>query len=150
MLDEMRIRTACFARAPQRCTSRLGKHFLLIFQEVTPLSKTRNQLRVANGLAVGPQSASLAERLLTSMCRPWQPMPTRPSRVPTLADDAGAQRRTHSTGPGNVVPPSPIRPKRGTKRKWLTPLKTSSTRSLVHLQTQCPMAPLGDRQTRRA
>ena len=44
MLDEMRMRTACFARAPQRCTSRLSKHLLLTFQEVTPLSKTRNQL----------------------------------------------------------------------------------------------------------
>jgi hypothetical protein len=44
MLDAMRMSTACFARAPQRCTSRLSKHFLLTFQEVTPLSKTRNQL----------------------------------------------------------------------------------------------------------
>src|SRR4030095_2551325 len=46
MWDEMRMRTACFARAPQRCTSRLSKHFLLTFQEVTPLSKTCNQLYV--------------------------------------------------------------------------------------------------------
>ena len=46
MLDEMRMRTACFARAPQRCPNRLSKYFLLIFQEVTPLSKTRNQLTV--------------------------------------------------------------------------------------------------------
>src|SRR5215510_13726704 len=46
MLDEMRMRTACFARAPQRCTSRLSRYFLLTFQEVTPLSKTRNQLVV--------------------------------------------------------------------------------------------------------
>ena len=38
------MRTACFARAPQRYTSRLSKHFLLTFQEVTPPSKTRNQL----------------------------------------------------------------------------------------------------------
>src|SRR5215510_7848292 len=44
MLDAMRMRTACFARAPQRYTSRLSKHFLLTFQEVTPPSKTRNQL----------------------------------------------------------------------------------------------------------
>src|SRR5262245_52902142 len=40
----MRMRTACFARAPQRYTSRLSKHLLLTLQEVTPLSKTRNQL----------------------------------------------------------------------------------------------------------
>jgi len=40
----MRMSTAGFARAPQRYTSRLGKHLLLTFQEVTPLSKTRNQL----------------------------------------------------------------------------------------------------------
>ena len=44
MLDAMRMRTACFARAPQRYTSRLSKHFLLTLQEVTPPSKTRNQL----------------------------------------------------------------------------------------------------------
>jgi hypothetical protein len=40
----MRMSTACFARAPQRYTSRLSKHLLLTFQGVTPLSKTRNQL----------------------------------------------------------------------------------------------------------
>ena len=38
------MRPACFARAPQRCTSRLSKHFLLTFEEDTTLSKTRNQL----------------------------------------------------------------------------------------------------------
>jgi hypothetical protein len=43
-LDEMRMSTACFARAPQRHPSRLSKHLLLTFQGVTPLSKTRNQL----------------------------------------------------------------------------------------------------------
>src|SRR4029453_2049367 len=48
MLDETRMRTACFAPAPQRCTSCLSKHFLLTFQEVTPLSKTRNQLLLRN------------------------------------------------------------------------------------------------------
>src|SRR5215813_13349002 len=47
MLDEIRMRTACFARAPQGCTSRLSKFFLLTFHEVTPLSKTRNQLLVS-------------------------------------------------------------------------------------------------------
>ena len=45
MLDEMRMKTACFARVPQRCTNYLIKHFLLTFQEVIPLSKTRNQLK---------------------------------------------------------------------------------------------------------
>src|SRR5262249_39342654 len=44
MLDAMRMRTACFAQVPQRWTSRLSKHFLLIFQGVTPFIKTRNQL----------------------------------------------------------------------------------------------------------
>src|SRR5262245_21748828 len=47
MLDKMRMSTACFARAPQRLTSRLSKHLLLTFQEVTPLSKTRNQLYIS-------------------------------------------------------------------------------------------------------
>ena len=36
--------TACFAHALQRCTSRIGVHFLLIFQEAILISKTRNQL----------------------------------------------------------------------------------------------------------
>src|SRR5215813_14831293 len=44
MLDAMRMRTVCFARTPQRYTSRLSKHFLLTFQEVTPPNKTRNRL----------------------------------------------------------------------------------------------------------
>src|SRR5215211_523600 len=35
---------ACFACALQRCTSRLCMHLLIAFQEVIPISKTRNQL----------------------------------------------------------------------------------------------------------
>src|SRR6266852_5960187 len=42
--DGRRMITACFARVPQRCTSRTYMHFLLMFQEVRPISKTRNQL----------------------------------------------------------------------------------------------------------
>ena len=42
--EVMRMRTACFARAPQRCTSRTYIPFLLMFHEVRPISKTRNQL----------------------------------------------------------------------------------------------------------
>src|SRR4029453_827717 len=44
--DGMRLSTACFARAPQRCTSRTCMHFLLRFHEVKPISKTRNQLNI--------------------------------------------------------------------------------------------------------
>src|SRR5437870_4117465 len=40
----MYMAAACFARAPQRCTSRMYMHFLLTFQEVMLISKTRNQL----------------------------------------------------------------------------------------------------------
>ena len=36
--------TACFARALQRCTSRLYMGFLLIFKAVRPVGKTRNQI----------------------------------------------------------------------------------------------------------
>src|SRR5215470_2760132 len=54
MWDEMRMRTACFARAPQRCTSRLSQHFRLTFQEVTLLSKTRNPLSVFMTLSLSP------------------------------------------------------------------------------------------------
>jgi hypothetical protein len=42
--DGMRMITACFARAPQRCTSRTYRHFLLVFHEVRSISKTCNQL----------------------------------------------------------------------------------------------------------
>src|SRR5713101_6946932 len=44
MVDAMCMSTACFARAPQRCASRLIEHFLLTCQEVTAFRKTRNQL----------------------------------------------------------------------------------------------------------
>ena len=40
----MRLITAWFARALRRCTSRIGMQFLLTFQEVMSISKTRNQL----------------------------------------------------------------------------------------------------------
>ena len=40
--------TACCTRALQRCTSRICVHFLLTFQEIRPISKTRNQL-IVNG-----------------------------------------------------------------------------------------------------
>jgi glioma pathogenesis-related protein 2 len=36
--------TVCVARVLQRCTSHLYVHFLLTFQEIMPISKTRNQL----------------------------------------------------------------------------------------------------------
>jgi hypothetical protein len=39
----MPLITACCARSPQRCRSRLDMHVLLTFQEVMPISKTRNQ-----------------------------------------------------------------------------------------------------------
>src|SRR5262249_11552083 len=42
--DGIRMITACCARAPQRCTSRTYMHFLLMFQEVRLIRKTRNQI----------------------------------------------------------------------------------------------------------
>jgi hypothetical protein len=42
--DKMRMITACFARALKGWTSRICVHFLLTFQEVMLISKTRNQL----------------------------------------------------------------------------------------------------------
>jgi hypothetical protein len=42
--DEMRMITVCFVRVLQRCTGSQYLHFLLIFQEVSPVSKTCNQL----------------------------------------------------------------------------------------------------------
>jgi len=74
MLDEMRMRTACFARAPQRCTSYLIKHFLLTFQEVIPLSKTRNQLKLKALAAIHPTRARF--------CCPLVPTPL--ERLPAL------------------------------------------------------------------
>src|SRR5712692_11264262 len=56
--DGMRMITACFTRAPQRCTSRIYMHFLLTFQEIMPISKTRNQLTVSPALRDGVPSAS--------------------------------------------------------------------------------------------
>ena len=50
MSDGLRLLTAGYARALQSCTSRIGVHFLLTLQEVTPISKTRNQLNNSSGL----------------------------------------------------------------------------------------------------
>ena len=44
--DEMRLITVCFVRVLQRCTGSQYLHFLLIFQEVSPVSKTCNQLHI--------------------------------------------------------------------------------------------------------
>ena len=61
----MRMMTACVARAPQRCTSHLSKHFLLTFQEVTPLSKTRNQLALKHlRIFIGPIGLAVAVMVL--------------------------------------------------------------------------------------
>src|SRR5262245_5507584 len=91
MLDAMRMRTACFARAPQRCTSRLSRRFLLTFQEVTPPSKTRNQLtlwragpRAGRGQrrAAGPRGRPGGYR---DLCAAWRLVavwdPARPHTV---------------------------------------------------------------------
>jgi hypothetical protein len=43
--DGMGMIPACVARALQSYTSRLERHFLLTFQEVMLISKTRNQLK---------------------------------------------------------------------------------------------------------
>jgi hypothetical protein len=64
----------------------------------------------ANGLAVGPQSAALAERLFTSLCGARWSEPEGPQRVLTLADGTGAQSRTGSTGDSDITtyrPPYP-------------------------------------------
>src|SRR5439155_20205540 len=44
--DEMRLIIASFVRVLQRCTGHPYTHILLIFQEVSPVSKTCNQLSV--------------------------------------------------------------------------------------------------------
>src|SRR6266849_11210948 len=65
----MRMITTCFARALQRCTSRIDVHFLLTFQEVRPISKTRNQLYLIAEVGLGRAGAVLcleASRLARS------------------------------------------------------------------------------------
>ena len=66
----MRMITACCARAPQRCTSPTYMHFLPMFQEVKPISKTRNQL---NG-------KSIRTRTRSSHCKKSSRAPVRNSR----------------------------------------------------------------------
>ena len=60
--DGMRMIITCFARVPQRCTSRLYMHFLLIFQELRPISKTRNQLFDINDWPLTCRTAIPGER----------------------------------------------------------------------------------------
>jgi len=71
----MRMITACFARAPQGCTSRIYMHFLLIFHEVQPIRKTRNQLQQSNcmlshwGLWLSCRSLDIMEINLPTLLR---------------------------------------------------------------------------------
>src|SRR5262245_13179217 len=58
----MRMITACFARAPQSCTSRTYMHFLLMFEDVRPIRKTRNQFWEKKAPAL---TVSQVRRLLT-------------------------------------------------------------------------------------
>ena len=44
----MRLSTACFARALQKCTSRIRMHVLLTCQEVMPISKLATSYLYAN------------------------------------------------------------------------------------------------------
>src|SRR6266487_6182545 len=63
--EGMHMITACFARAPQRSTSRTYMHFLLMFQKVRPIIKTRNQLYLKGGRLSWPSLV-----YLPSMKRP--------------------------------------------------------------------------------
>ena len=61
--DEMRMITARFAHALQRYTSRTYMHCLLIFQEVMPISKTRNQLHDKLLQVGGARSSSIYKQI---------------------------------------------------------------------------------------
>ena len=65
----MRLITACCARVPQRWTSRIYIHFLLMFQEVRLISKTRNQLRENHMADSDPRTYKLVELVGTSPVR---------------------------------------------------------------------------------
>jgi hypothetical protein len=72
--------TTCFARAAQRWTSRICVHVLFTLQEVTPISKTRNQLtrndvavwqeRDREPCAVAPGRSAPYDRCLIMRLRP--------------------------------------------------------------------------------
>src|SRR5216683_3925170 len=58
--DGRRMIPACFSHALQRGSSRIGMHFLLTFQGVMLIRKTRNQLTKSGGMCIcliGPQYA---------------------------------------------------------------------------------------------
>ena len=52
----------CFARALQRYTSRIYMHFLLTFQEVRPITKTRNQFSRSIALIMASATAAALPR----------------------------------------------------------------------------------------
>src|SRR2546425_2092802 len=70
----MRMSTACFAHALQRCTCRAGMSFLLILQEVRPIGKTRNQLIMKTLYPVPPDPSTdpvyLAAAAVHSLIQP--------------------------------------------------------------------------------
>ena len=92
----MRMIPACFARALQRCTSSLCMHFLLTFQEVMTISKTRNQLymRASPALTLGASIRQYRSRL---------GMSARPQITITNVNPASilAEQRHKKTEPGS-------------------------------------------------
>src|SRR5437763_1145580 len=65
-LDGIRMITACFARMHQRCTDRVEISFLFMLQEVRPIGKTRNQLRLRPLPVLSASWRATSSRAITS------------------------------------------------------------------------------------
>ena len=92
----------------------------------------------ANGLAVGPQSASLAKRLLTRLCGAWRHKPDGPQRVLALADGARAPGRARATCAGDVAPLRWSLPRAGGTGSGRHLLKPDPSRHSIQTQTDGP------------
>jgi hypothetical protein len=92
----------------------------------------------ANGLAVGPQSASLVDSVLTSLCRKRRHKPDGPQRVLALADGARAPGSARSTCAGDVAPLRWSLPRAGGTGSGRHLLKPDPSRHSIQTHTDGP------------
>ena len=92
----------------------------------------------ANDLAVGPQSASLVDNVLTSLCGAWRHKPDGPQRVLALADGARASGSARSTWAGDVAPLRWSLPRAGGIGSGRYLLKPDPSRHSIQTQTDGP------------
>src|SRR5262249_17767860 len=84
------------------------------------------------------QSAALAERLLTRLCRAWRQKPDGPQRISPLAEGARTPGRARSTCAGDVAPRRRSLPRAGGNGSGQPLLRPNAPRHSLQTQPDGP------------